>query len=185
MKKESLLRYGIRRGDRQLMVDMNRNLVLNVLRTGAASRAEVVRATGLSPATVSTIVAELIANRLVVETGQGKSTGGRPPHVLKLNDTSNYVVGLKLMSHAISVVITDLNAEVVHAEVADLPAVLTTRRPAPERAVPEFAVRLVFGKQAADEMLLASQCVRPGKLGASGYTFRFPDVRSALASLVG
>jgi len=51
--------------------------------------------------------------------------------------------------------------------------------------VPEFAVRLVFGKQAADEMLLASQCVRPGKLGASGYTFRFPDVRSALASLVG
>src|SRR5579863_4927614 len=122
MKKESLLRYGIRRGDRQLMVDMNRNLVLNVLRTGAASRAEVVRATGLSPATVSTIVAELIARSLVVETGQGKSTGGRPPQALKLNDESNYAVGLKLRSHAISVVITDLNAEVVHAEVFDLPA---------------------------------------------------------------
>ena len=64
MKKESLTKHGIRRGDRQLMVDMNRNLVLNVLRTGAASRAEVVRATGLSPATVSTIVAELIASSL-------------------------------------------------------------------------------------------------------------------------
>jgi N-acetylglucosamine repressor len=135
MKKETLSRYGIRRGDRQLMVDMNRNLVLNVLRTGAASRADVVRVTGLSPATVSTIVAELIASRLVVETGQGKSTGGRPPQVLKLDDTANYAVGLKLMSHAVSVVITDLNAEVVHAELAELPAQLLTR-PAPEAAVP-------------------------------------------------
>jgi N-acetylglucosamine repressor len=120
MKKESLTRYGIRRGDRQLMVDMNRNLVLNVLRTGAASRAEVVRATGLSPATVSTIVAELIASGLVMESGQGKSTGGRRPQALKLNDTSNYVVGLKLRSRAISVVVTDLNAEVVHAELTEL-----------------------------------------------------------------
>jgi N-acetylglucosamine repressor len=129
MKKESLTKHGIRRGDRQLMVDMNRNLVLNVLRTGAASRADVVRATGLSPATVSTIVAELIARSLVVETGQGKSTGGRPPQTLKLNDKSNYVVGLKLRSHAISAVITDLNAEVVHAEVFELPAGVIAHAP--------------------------------------------------------
>src|SRR5580658_1622113 len=129
MKKESLTKHGIRRGDRQLMVDMNRNLVLNVLRTGAVSRAEVVRATGLSPATVSTIISELIASSLVVETGQGKSTGGRPPQALKLNDESNYAVGLKLRSHAISAVITDLNAEVVHAEVFDLPADLVAHAP--------------------------------------------------------
>ena len=149
MKKETLSRYGIRRGDRQLMVDMNRNLVLNVLRTGAASRADVVRVTGLSPATVSTIVAELIASRLVVETGQGKSTGGRPPQVLKLDDTANYAVGLKLMSHAISVVITDLNAEVVHAELAQLPAELLTR-PAPEVAVPADQVLRVVSAAVRD-----------------------------------
>jgi N-acetylglucosamine repressor len=144
MKKESLTKHGIRRGDRQLMVDMNRNLVLNVLRTGAASRAEVVRATGLSPATVSTIVSELIASSLVVETGQGKSTGGRPPQALKLNDKSNYAVGLKLRSHAISAVITDLNAEVVHAEVVELPADLVARAPA--AAVPAAPVlRAVSG----------------------------------------
>ena len=143
MKKESLTKHGIRRGDRQLMVDMNRNLVLNVLRTGAASRAEVVRATGLSPATVSTIVAELIARSLVVETGQGKSTGGRPPQALKLNDESNYAVGLKLRSHAISAVITDLNAEVVHAEVFDLPADLMTQTAAVVPAGP--VLRAVSG----------------------------------------
>jgi uncharacterized protein (TIGR01777 family) len=50
--------------------------------------------------------------------------------------------------------------------------------------VPEFALRLAFGKQAAEEMLLASQRVQPGKLGSSGYSFRFQDLRSALENLL-
>ena len=50
--------------------------------------------------------------------------------------------------------------------------------------VPEFALRLVFGKQAAEEMLLASQRVQPGKLGASGYAFCFRELRAALEDLV-
>jgi N-acetylglucosamine repressor len=115
-----LSRQGIRRGDRQLMVDMNRNLVLNVLRTGAASRADVVRSTGLSPATVSLIVSELIESGLVNEVGEGKSSGGRPPLVLRLDDERNYAVGVKLMHHIISVAVTDLRAEVVYSGVVDL-----------------------------------------------------------------
>jgi len=50
--------------------------------------------------------------------------------------------------------------------------------------VPEFALRLAFGKQAAEEMLLASQRVQPGKLEASGYRFRFRELRSALEGLL-
>jgi uncharacterized protein len=50
--------------------------------------------------------------------------------------------------------------------------------------VPAFAVRLAFGKQAAEEMLLASQRVQPGKLGASGYKFRFRELRAALEDLL-
>ncbi len=50
--------------------------------------------------------------------------------------------------------------------------------------VPEFALRLAFGKQTAEEMLLASQRVEPGKLIASGYAFRFSDLRVALENLV-
>ena len=108
------------------MVDMNRNLVLNVLRTGAASRADVVRTTGLSPATVSLIVSELIESGLVNEVGEGKSSGGRPPLVLRLDDERNYVVGVKLMRHVISVALTDLRAEVVYSVVVDLaPAAVT------------------------------------------------------------
>ncbi|MGO9404204.1 MAG: TIGR01777 family oxidoreductase [Terriglobales bacterium] len=50
--------------------------------------------------------------------------------------------------------------------------------------VPEFALRLAFGKQAAEEMLLASQRVEPGKLIASGYAFRFRELGAALENLV-
>lgn len=50
--------------------------------------------------------------------------------------------------------------------------------------VPAFALRLAFGEQAADEMLLASLRVQPGKLGSSGYAFRFPALRPALENLV-
>jgi hypothetical protein len=49
---------------------------------------------------------------------------------------------------------------------------------------PEFALRLAFGKMAAEELLLASQRVEPGKLRASGYTFRFRELRAALENLV-
>jgi len=51
--------------------------------------------------------------------------------------------------------------------------------------VPEFGLQLALGKMAAEEMLLSSQRVEPGKLGASGYEFRFRELRAALENLVG
>ncbi|HET9058962.1 MAG TPA: ROK family transcriptional regulator [Acidimicrobiales bacterium] len=119
-RDEELSKHGIRRGDRRLMAEMNRNLVFNVLRTGAVSRADVVRTTGLSPATVSAIVADLIESGLVNEVGQGKSRGGRPPQVLRINDERNYAVGIKLMTHGVFVVVTDIRAEVLYAEMVEL-----------------------------------------------------------------
>jgi len=50
--------------------------------------------------------------------------------------------------------------------------------------VPEFALRAALGRAAAQELLLASQRVEPAKLAASGYSFRFRELRAALASLV-
>jgi len=51
--------------------------------------------------------------------------------------------------------------------------------------VPAFALQLAFGKAAAEELLLSSQRVEPGKLAATGYTFRFSELRAALENLVG
>jgi NAD dependent epimerase/dehydratase family enzyme len=45
--------------------------------------------------------------------------------------------------------------------------------------VPAFAARLAFG-QMADELLLASQRVRPKRLERVGYQFKFPTLEEAL-----
>jgi N-acetylglucosamine repressor len=119
-RDEGLSKHGIRRGDRRLMAEMNRNLVFNVLRTGAVSRADVVRATGLSPATVSAIVSQLVSTGLVSEIGLGKSSGGRPPLVLRINDERNYAVGLKLMARGVFVAVTDVRAEVLYSEMVEI-----------------------------------------------------------------
>jgi uncharacterized protein len=57
------------------------------------------------------------------------------------------------------------------------------RRPA-FFSVPGFVLRLAFGKMAAEEMLLSSQRVEPGKLGASAYPYHFRELRTALVNLV-
>ena len=49
--------------------------------------------------------------------------------------------------------------------------------------MPAFAARLAFGEM-ADELLLASQKVEPGKLKACGYAFRQPDLHPALESIL-
>ena len=51
--------------------------------------------------------------------------------------------------------------------------------------VPALALYLAFGKMAAEELLLSSQRVEPGKLASSGYTFHFRELRAALENLVG
>ena len=57
----------------------NRRLVLDHIRQRAdRSRSDLVRLTGLSKATVSAIVAELIETGLVQETGNQNSAIGRP-----------------------------------------------------------------------------------------------------------
>jgi len=49
---------------------------------------------------------------------------------------------------------------------------------------PAFALRLAFGEM-ADATLLSSTRVRPGRLLATGYRFRFPDLESALRHVLG
>jgi uncharacterized protein (TIGR01777 family) len=68
---------------------------------------------------------------------------------------------------------------------ADFTRVLASvlRRPA-FFPVPALALYLAFGKMAAEELLLSSQRVEPGKLSATAYPFLFRELRAALENLV-
>jgi uncharacterized protein (TIGR01777 family) len=51
--------------------------------------------------------------------------------------------------------------------------------------VPAAGLRLVLGRQLADELLLASQRAMPAKLAASGFEFSHPNLASAVAAALG
>jgi len=96
--------------------------VLNLIKSsGPISRTEIARLSGLSQAAVSSIVTDLIESGLVHETGEGESTGGRKPVLLRINDRAGFVVGVKLTEQAITSALTDLDANVIYAQTVPIP----------------------------------------------------------------
>lgn len=89
---------------------LNKIQVLQLIReSDQISRAEIVKQTKLSAPTVTRIVDNLIDAGLVIMTGEGDSTGGRPPILLKFDGTDNFVIGVDLGSTSIRVALSDLN----------------------------------------------------------------------------
>lgn len=75
----------------------NRTSVLTRLYLhGAASRFDLMRATGLSSATVSNVVTDLVADGLVAEAGLLDSDGGRPRTLLEVRPGYAQVVGVDI-----------------------------------------------------------------------------------------
>lgn len=94
--------------------DINHLRILNLLRLyPGISRAEIVNRTGLSKATVSTIVSELIDEVLVYEDGAGVqlASAGRRPVKLKLNGQMRLAIGVELTGSECIAVLTDLYGE--------------------------------------------------------------------------
>ena len=95
----------------------NRSLVLQtVYRVGQQSRADIARETGLTRVTVSDLVAELIAEGLVIETGQREDARpGKPATLLELDRTAFQIIGIDLSEYAIfRGAVLDLDGHIVH-----------------------------------------------------------------------
>ena len=68
------------KGDQGTARAMNRRLILNLLRReGPKSRAELAVSTGLSPATVTFVVADLLEEGFVIEGAASRGATGRRP----------------------------------------------------------------------------------------------------------
>jgi len=84
--------------------------ILKLLReSGSCSRADLVRASGLSAPTVTNVVKDLISAELVEPLGEGRSSGGRPPDMLRFNAERGCLMGVEITAQNISFLITDLN----------------------------------------------------------------------------
>ncbi len=104
----------IRTGDPEMAREINRSLILNILREqDLLSRADIARALDLSKATVSTIVSNLIQDELVEERGAGDSleSGGRKPIMLSLNSSKKYVIGVDIGTTSTAAATADLKGK--------------------------------------------------------------------------
>lgn len=102
----------------------NRAEVLRRLhRHGPASRHELATLTRLSPATVSTVTAELLDDGLLEVAGRVTSAGGRPRVLLRIPPDAGYGVGVEVGETGISVRLYDLGmtrrAEIEHPLLPD------------------------------------------------------------------
>lgn len=97
----------------------NRRRVIDVLREGGAqSRADIVRRTGLSRQTVSSLVAGLQVEGLVVEREsppgeRGAAPTGRPPTLLALEGSTGAAVGIDFGHSHLRVAVSDLSHELL------------------------------------------------------------------------
>ncbi len=147
----------MKKGNRDLIKDINRSLVLNLIKNhGPISRTELIQRSNLSAGTISNITSSLIADDTIQETGEGESSGGRRPVLLRLNHRAGFVVGLKLMEQAITVAVTNLDAKVIYHQIYPLNVAMPS--PPPQHV---FAALIA----AIEDSLVASDIERARVVG--------------------
>jgi predicted NBD/HSP70 family sugar kinase len=96
--------------------DVNRSAVLAHLGAqGPASRADLARVLGLSPASLTQLTKDLIADGLVVELDHSPSQGGRPARMLGLAASAGRAVGVKVVADHVAFVEVGIDGVVMRS----------------------------------------------------------------------
>lgn len=101
-------------GDISLVKKLNKRAVLTIIKEfGPLSRTSIAKKARLNKATVSTLVHELLEIDIIKEIGIGKSTGGRRPILIMINDDSGCIIGVDLQPGHLSILLTNLSNRVI------------------------------------------------------------------------
>jgi glucokinase len=99
-------------GRPSLLRHTNALRVLKLLReTGSCSKADLVRASGLSAPTITNVVGDLLAADLIKPLGEGESNGGRPPDMISFKAERGCVLAVKITADSLSFLLVDLNGK--------------------------------------------------------------------------
>ena len=99
-------------GSQELIHDINSKLVLSqIINKGTISRASLSKELGLTKATISTIVQELIDKQLIIEVGSDNTSRGRKPILLTFNPYCGYVITIDLEEETLSLMTCHLKGE--------------------------------------------------------------------------
>jgi glucokinase-like ROK family protein len=94
---------------------LNKRIILDLVRftAGGISRADLARRMGLTRAAVTSIINDLLAEKLVREAENGPATGGRRPILLEINPKRGYLIGIDMGATHLGMVITDFSAQIL------------------------------------------------------------------------
>lgn len=103
----------IRPGDR---ADVNRSAILAHLGAqGSMSRADLARTLGISPASITQLVKDLLGDGLVTELEHSPSHGGRPARMLGLTATDARAIGVKVVADHVAFVEVGIDGSVLRS----------------------------------------------------------------------
>lgn len=99
---------------------MNRRLVLNLLRReGPLSRAEIADVTGLSRATVTFVVGDLVKENYLIEQETTRGASGRRPTPVAINYDGHAAIGIKMNIDRIECILTNLSTTPILSHAID------------------------------------------------------------------
>lgn len=151
----------------------NRSLVLQrVAASPGQSRAQIAQATGLTRATVSALVDELLAAGLVVEMRPGAVTRGRPANPLRLNPQGPAGLGIEINVDYTAACVVDLTGAVRARRTRAVDNSATTPRAGLRRAA---RLAASVASEAGVETAGAALAV-PGLVDAAGVLRRAPNL---------
>ncbi len=100
----------------------NQQMLLRTIYYGLAdNRAALAQETGLAKPTVSDLIAELIDEGLLIESGRGESTegGGKRPTLIKFVPDARQIIGISMEANQGFGVLSNLNGQVLAQHTAD------------------------------------------------------------------
>jgi predicted NBD/HSP70 family sugar kinase len=109
--------FDVKPAGHDMLRRVNRRILLGIIADRQpVSRADVAKISGLNKATVSTITAELLRDRCILEeVGTGKTTpiGGKPPTPLRINPLRYGLFGLDIRADETILALSDFGSRVV------------------------------------------------------------------------
>ena len=149
MKKEP-----IAVGRPPLLRRTNALTILKLLReAGSCSRADLVRASGMSAPTVTNVVSDLLAANLIMPLGEGESSGGRPPDIIRFKSERGCIFGVQISARSVAFLLTDLSGEELDRTVVQLAGRRTNPEAICSLIAEEYRRLLKKHKKSRDQLL--------------------------------
>lgn len=108
-------------GNQELIRITNQKLIMKLIKEKKSiSRADIAKALNLSAPSISSNINKLLESRVIYESGEGESKGGRRPILIELNKNYGYIAGIYIRENQIKIFVENLCAEIINSKTINI-----------------------------------------------------------------